>query len=312
VLAVLDRDRERRIDRARAKRAAAAALDRDLPIWLAVLAFTVLCLLVRDAVPWISAYPPQWVPPIANAIDSFSTAASELISPVTRGFAWLMGFPMRGVQGVLQWIPWPVMFGLIGVIALRAGGPRLAMFALATLVYLIIAGYWRQSMNTLALVLLAVPMSVVAGFFLGVLAHRVPKLRSTVEVALDVMQTVPAFAYLIPLLLLFGFGRWSPDRQRDLCHPADGAQCHGGSRARAQRYRRIRHHERLHAAPALLDGRGPERDAADPGRHQPGRRCTPSASSSSPPSSAVSRISAGKSSPPCARPLSVRACSPAW
>jgi glycine betaine/proline transport system permease protein len=49
-------------------------------------------------------------------------------------------------------------------------------------------------------------MSVVVGFFIGVLAHRVPRSRGTVDVVLDVMQTMPAFAYLIPLLLLFGFG----------------------------------------------------------------------------------------------------------
>ncbi len=180
--------------------------DRGLVVWLGVLAFTIVCLLVRDMLPWISAYPPQWVPPVADAIDQASNAAAEFISPVTRGFAWLMGWPMRGIQGALQWIPWPVMFGLIGLIALRAGGWRLALFAVATLVYLIVAGYWRQSMNTLALVLLAVPISVVAGFFLGVLAHRVPRSRKTVDIALDLMQTVPAFAYLIPLLLLFGFG----------------------------------------------------------------------------------------------------------
>ena len=71
---------------------------------------------------------------------------------------------------------------------------------------MLIAGYWHQSMNTLALVLLAVPMSVAAGFGLGVLAYREPRLRGAIEVALDLMQTMPAFAYLIPLLLLFGFG----------------------------------------------------------------------------------------------------------
>lgn len=180
--------------------------SRGLIIWLGVLAFTVLCLLARDKLPWISAYPPQWVPPIADAIDTASNAAAEFVAPVTRGFAWAMGWPMRGIQAVLQWIPWPVMFGLVGLIALRAGGWRLAGFAAATLIYLIVAGYWRQSMNTLALVLLAVPISVVAGFFLGVLAHRVPRSRKPVDVLLDLMQTVPAFAYLIPLLLLFGFG----------------------------------------------------------------------------------------------------------
>lgn len=180
--------------------------DRGLGLWLGVLGFTILCLALRDALPWISAYPPAWVPPVADAIDRFSNVLSEFIAPVTRGVAWLLDRPMRAIQAVLQWIPWPVMVALIGLIALRAGGRRLALFAVATLAYLLIAGYWRQSMNTLALVLLAVPISVITGFFLGTLAQRVPKARGTVEVALDVMQTVPAFAYLIPLLLLFGFG----------------------------------------------------------------------------------------------------------
>jgi glycine betaine/proline transport system permease protein len=180
--------------------------DRGLGIWLGVLAFTILCLLLRDAAPWISAYPPAWVPPVADAIDRFSTALGEVIAPVTRFIAFLLDRPMRAIQALLQWIPWPVMVALIGLTALRAGGRRLALFAIATLAYLLVAGYWRQSMNTLALVLLAVPISVITGFFLGALAHRVKQARGTVEVALDVMQTVPAFAYLIPLLLLFGFG----------------------------------------------------------------------------------------------------------
>src|SRR5207244_1638891 len=60
--------------------------------------------------------------------------------------------------------------------------------------------------NTLALVILAVPLSVVIGFALGVLADRVPRAIPIIEAALDTMQTMPAFAYLIPLLLLFGFG----------------------------------------------------------------------------------------------------------
>ncbi|HET6621053.1 MAG TPA: ABC transporter permease subunit [Dongiaceae bacterium] len=181
-------------------------LDPGLRVWLPVILFMALCLVVRDMAPWISLYPPEWVPPIAPMIDSISTAVTEFVKPVFRGIAWLTDWPMRGVQAVLQWIPWPIMLVLVGVTALRAGGRSLAWFALGALLYLLAAGYWHQSMNTLALVLLAVPMSVGSGFALGALAHRVPRLRGAIEVALDVMQTMPAFAYLIPLLLLFGFG----------------------------------------------------------------------------------------------------------
>ncbi|HEV8388320.1 MAG TPA: ABC transporter permease subunit [Dongiaceae bacterium] len=181
-------------------------LDPGLGIWLPVIIFVVACLVLRGTAPWLSLYPPDWVLPIAPAIDAVSTAITEFVKPTFRFIAWLLGWPMRGVQAVLQWVPWPVMMIMIGVTALRAGGRALALFALGTLLYILVAGYWHQSMNTLALVLLAVPMSVAAGFALGVVAHRVPRLRGAIDVVLDVMQTMPAFAYLIPLLLLFGFG----------------------------------------------------------------------------------------------------------
>ena len=61
-------------------------------------------------------------------------------------------------------------------------------------------------MNTLAIVIWRCRCRSIAGFALGVLAERLPRLRAAVEALLDLMQTVPAFAYLIPLLLLFGFG----------------------------------------------------------------------------------------------------------
>ena len=72
--------------------------------------------------------------------------------------------------------------------------------------YVLLAGYWRQSMNTLALVLLAVPMSVAAGFGSACWPYRGRGCAERSKSALDLMQTMPAFAYLIPLLLLFGFG----------------------------------------------------------------------------------------------------------
>jgi glycine betaine/proline transport system permease protein len=181
-------------------------LDPGLVLWLSVLLFCAVCLVLRGAAPWLALYPADWVLPIASGVDSVSTTIAEFLKPTFRAIALLLEIPMRAIQAVLQWIPWPAMMLLVGLIALRAGGRRLAWFALGTLAYLLVTGYWHESMNTLALVLIAVPLSVIAGFALGVLAHRVPRARGSIEVALDVMQTMPAFAYLIPLLLLFGFG----------------------------------------------------------------------------------------------------------
>ena len=87
-----------------------------------------------------------------------------------------------------------------------ARGWQLAAFTAAALSYIVLAGYWQQGMNTLSMVVLAVPLAVSAGFFLGIGAHSSRYVRNVTMVVLDLLQTVPAFAFLIPLLLLFGFG----------------------------------------------------------------------------------------------------------
>ena len=186
--------------------AEARRVDTGLLIWLAAIAFALLCLVLRQSVDWIAAYPASWILPIPKVINAFTDWFDSIFQPFFRAISYGLDKPMRAIQAVLQWLPWPAVMLLVGVTALRAGGWKLALFAVASLAYLVIVDYWTQSMNTLALVILAVPLSVVIGFALGVLADRVPKAIPVIEAALDTMQTMPAFAYLIPLLLLFGFG----------------------------------------------------------------------------------------------------------
>ena len=146
---------------------------------------------------WAS-YPANWVLPVFEWIDALTNWFDSIFQPFFRAISWGLDTPMRALQGFLQWLPWPAGMFLVCVLTMRAGGWRLTVFALLALFYLIVVGYWRQSMNTLALVLLAVPLSVVIGFSIGILAFRVPKSLLAIEVALDTMQTMPAFAYLIP------------------------------------------------------------------------------------------------------------------
>ncbi len=185
---------------------AGARVEGGLIAWLAVLAFVVACLAFAGALPWVTAYPPDWNLPFADWINVANDRFVQIFQPVFRGIAWALDGPMRALQAALQWMPWPATILLVGTLALSASGWRLALFTLAALAYLVVVGYWPQSMNTMALVLLAVPLSVIIGFGLGVTAFGAPRARVIIEAILDCMQTMPAFAYLIPLLLLFGFG----------------------------------------------------------------------------------------------------------
>ncbi|MGH6931253.1 MAG: ABC transporter permease [Dongiaceae bacterium] len=123
-----------------------------------------------------------------------------------RTVTWLLDGPMRALQGFLHWLPWPAALLIVGVLAWVAGGTRLMAFALAALVYILMVGYWDESMNTLALVGLSVPLSVALGLAIGILAFKSKTAERIIQPTLDVMQTVPTFAYLIPILWLFGFG----------------------------------------------------------------------------------------------------------
>ena len=71
---------------------------------------------------------------------------------------------------------------------------------------MVLIGYWEESMNTLALVIISVPMAIFIGFGLGVWGFFSKRAEKVIMPILDIFQTVPTFAYLLPILLLFGFG----------------------------------------------------------------------------------------------------------
>jgi glycine betaine/proline transport system permease protein len=94
----------------------------------------------------------------------------------------------------------------VGLGSWRFGGRASALWALATFFYLQIFILWPDSVETLAQMALAVPISVFLGFTAGVFLHRHPALRPAALTLLDQAQTVPLFAYLVPLVLFLGLG----------------------------------------------------------------------------------------------------------
>src|SRR5690606_28972220 len=92
-------------------------------------------------------------------------------------------------------------------IAFRLGGVRLFLVQAAACAYLVLFGQWPAAMLTLASVIVCVPVAISIGLGIGIVAHLRPATnRWLISPVLDLMQTVPAFAYLVPTLLLFGFG----------------------------------------------------------------------------------------------------------
>ena len=177
-----------------------------LGAWLLVFLFLAACFFLRERFPWIAAFPESLLLPIGDAINWAMDGLVAVAKPFFRGITWLLDHPMTWVRSFLQWMPWPAFMLLAGAIAYRAGGWRLAAFTIASLAYMLVIGYWAESMNTLALVAISVPMAVAIGFGFGVAGFASRRAEQVILPALDVLQTVPAFAYLLPILVLFGFG----------------------------------------------------------------------------------------------------------
>lgn len=188
------------------RRGARGAIEAGLRPWLAAGVVIVVVFALGDALPWLVRLPDDLVVPLNLWINDAMRWFVEIFKPVFRAITWLTGFPMTWIQGLLHWLPWPATFVAVVAISYRAGGRSLAWFSFGSLCYMLVTGYWEASMNTLALVAVSVPLAVTIGFVVGLIGFKSRRAEKVIQPTLDLMQTVPTFAYLIPILLLFGLG----------------------------------------------------------------------------------------------------------
>ena len=199
-------------------------------VWgLAIAVFLALWLVGTAAFPWAFEYPSAWTIPAARWIGQFTkwllneaTFGLFTFAELTRFIAAVIDFPYRIVlsllstgflsgqgssaQQILPPISWIAVIAVFALIGLYAGGARLAAIVAGCLLFVVIFGQWESAMVTLASILVAVPIGVVGGLLLGIAGHRYGLVERILTPILDLMQTIPVFAYLVPILFMFGFG----------------------------------------------------------------------------------------------------------
>ena len=174
--------------------------------WLVVIAITFACIALQSEWNWLSKFPKAWHLPFSDWLNVIMEWMIENLGWLFRSISWLLEWPIKGVRWVLNSVPWSVSGFLFCVIAYAASGWRLALFTLLSVLYMVVIGYWHESMNTLSLVAISVPFAILVGFAIGVWGFYSQRAERIIMPVLDMLQTVPVFAYLLPILLLFGFG----------------------------------------------------------------------------------------------------------
>lgn len=143
---------------------------------------------------------------LANWMEAQIDAAAAAGGDVFDGIVYGVRSVLDGLTLALNGSPWPVVMLVIIVTAWRAAGPRVAIFTTASLAYIALLGYWEVAMETVALVGAAVLICVVIGIPLGIWFGKSRRAYNAAEPVLDLMQTLPAFVYLIPIIAFFGTG----------------------------------------------------------------------------------------------------------
>ena len=103
-------------------------------------------------------------------------------------------------------LPWTVVAAGAMLLGYSLKGKGLAMLAGFSTIYISVFGQWEPSMETLSFVLIAAPISVILGVALGIWAYKRKAVETALNPLLNVMQTMPHFSYLVPVMVLFGIG----------------------------------------------------------------------------------------------------------
>ncbi len=137
-----------------------------------------------------------------DRIDAAAFAGGDVFDGLVGGVRAVLDALTVALNGS----PWPVVMLVICVTAWRAAGPRVAIFTAASLAYIALLGYWAVAMETVALVGASVLLCVAIGIPLGIWFGKSRRAYAAAEPVLDLMQTLPAFVYLIPIIAFFGTG----------------------------------------------------------------------------------------------------------
>jgi len=113
---------------------------------------------------------------------------------------------LDGLDGVLQAIPMVWLTIAFTLLAWAVASRGVAIFTVFALVFVDLIGVWDETMTTLAMILTAVIFCAVVGVPLGIAAARGDRFENGLRPVLDIMQTIPPFVYLVPIVMLFGVG----------------------------------------------------------------------------------------------------------
>ncbi|QZT38330.1 proline/glycine betaine ABC transporter permease [Halosquirtibacter xylanolyticus] len=114
---------------------------------------------------------------------------------------------IEGFENLLLFFPFYVVIALFVAVAWYKGGKSVALITGLGFLFIYSMGFWTETMQTLALVLISTVVALIIAIPLGIISAKKSSVEKSVRPILDLMQTMPAFVYLIPAVLFFSIGK---------------------------------------------------------------------------------------------------------
>ena len=113
---------------------------------------------------------------------------------------------LNGLDTLFNFIPFPIVILIFMAFAFKTNGLKFALLSALSLIFIDLVDLWQETMTTLAMIFTAVIFCMIIGIPLGIVASRSNLFETILRPILDIMQTIPSFVYLIPVVMLFGVG----------------------------------------------------------------------------------------------------------
>ncbi|NYT23009.1 proline/glycine betaine ABC transporter permease [Alcaligenaceae bacterium] len=137
---------------------------------------------------------------VGSIVNEYSGLLRAMTQPLLDLLVWM--------DVLLRESPWWLVILAVALLAWLASRRIVLPLVVSVLMFLLgVLGLWDASMQTLSIMLVAVILSVLIGVPIGILMASFKWLRSIMLPVLDVMQTMPSFVYLIPVVMLFNLGK---------------------------------------------------------------------------------------------------------
>lgn len=149
---------------------------------------------------WKQGFPlADW---LNTGVEWFTNHMSWLTQPMGDGMEW----GLAHLNGLLALIPAPLLIVLVVLLTLWRCGKFMAVFAAIGLLFIWNQGLWGALIYSFNLVLISTLLSIIVALPVGMLAALFRPVEVVVRPILDLMQTMPAFVYLLPCVALFSIG----------------------------------------------------------------------------------------------------------